>query len=87
MVSIIASLLVLLGLVALLVGSITFIIAAFRTSILWGLGVFLFGPVSIVYLVLHWSDAKKPFYLQLWGVGFVIAASLMAGGEPLWPLH
>lgn len=87
MVSMIASLLVLLGLVALLVGGITFLIAAFRTGILWGLGCLFFGPVSLIYLILHWSEAKKPFYLQLWGVGFVVVASILADGQPLWPLH
>lgn len=86
MVSIIATILVLLGLVALLVGGVTYIIAAFRTSVLWGLGVLFFGPVSLVFLFLHWSKAKQPFYLQLWGIGFIIAASLLADGQAIWPL-
>ncbi len=86
MVSIIATVLVLLGLGALLLGGITYIIAAFRTSILWGLGVLFFGPVSLIFLILHWNEAKKPFYLQLWGVGFVIAAALLADGQAIWPI-
>jgi hypothetical protein len=86
MVSIIATILVLLGLVALLVGGVAYIIAAFRTSVLWGLGVLFFGPVSLVFLFLHWSEAKKPFFLQLWGIGFIIAATLLADGQAIWPL-
>jgi hypothetical protein len=87
MVSILASLFVLVGLGVLILGSLAFLIAAFRTSILWGLGVFFFGPLSLVYLIVHWSDAKKPFYLQLCGIGFIILASILSDGQNPWPLN
>jgi hypothetical protein len=86
MVSLLASILVILGLIAVLVGSITFIIAAFRSSVLWGVGVLLFGPVSLAYLILHWSEAKKPFFLQLWGIGFIVVAALASEANLPWPL-
>src|SRR5690554_1847112 len=34
-----------------------------------GLGCILLSPVSLIFLILHWSDAKNPFFLQLVGVG------------------
>ena len=50
-----------LGLAVFFIGGIGFLIAAFRTSILWGLAVLLISPVAIVYLIVHWQDAKGPF--------------------------
>ena len=39
-----------------------FLIAAFKNSILWGLGCLLLYPVSIIFLILNWSEAKNPFF-------------------------
>ena len=50
-----------LGLAVFFIGGIGFLIAAFRTSILWGLAVLFIAPVAIVYLIVHWQDAKGPF--------------------------
>lgn len=66
-----------IGFLIVVIGSIGFLIAAFRTSILWGLGCLLISPVSLVYLILHWSDAKNPFLLQLAGLAIVFFAALM----------
>ncbi|MCL6235320.1 hypothetical protein M5F03_09125 [Acinetobacter sp. ANC 5579] len=52
-----------LGLAIILIGGLGFLIAAFKTSILWGLGCLLFYPISIVFLILYWQDAKNPFFL------------------------
>ncbi|WP_298142647.1 hypothetical protein [uncultured Acinetobacter sp.] len=54
-----------LGLILFIVGGIGILIAALRTSLLWGLGCLLFWPVSIAFIALHWSEAKNPFFLQL----------------------
>ncbi len=52
-----------LGLAIILIGGLGFLIAAFKTSILWGLGCLLFYPISLVFLILYWQDAKNPFFL------------------------
>ncbi|WP_257229995.1 hypothetical protein [Acinetobacter sp. YH12251] len=52
-----------LGFAIILIGGLGFLIAAFKTSILWGLGCLLFYPISIVFLILYWQDAKNPFFL------------------------
>lgn len=44
------------------------LVAAFRTSILWGLGCLFITPVSLVFLVTNWSVARNPFFLQLLGI-------------------
>ncbi len=69
-----------LGLIIAFIGGFAFLVAAFRTSVLWGLGCFLFAPVSIFYLFFHWPKAKKPFLIQIIGVAIIIA-SMFAGGE------
>ncbi|OTG84248.1 hypothetical protein B9T33_00130 [Acinetobacter sp. ANC 5054] len=65
-----------LGFVIIFIGAIGFLIAAFKTSILWGLGCLLLSPISIVFLILYWQDAKNPFFLQLIGLFVVFLGSM-----------
>lgn len=65
-----------LGFAIIFIGAIGFLIAVFRTSILWGIGCLLFYPISIVFLILYWSDAKNPFFLQLIGIFIVFLGSM-----------
>ena len=69
-------LLIYLGFAIIIIGAIGFLIAAFRNSILWGLGCLLFSPISIVFLILYWQEAKNPFFLQLIGLGLVFLGSM-----------
>lgn len=64
------------GIVLLLVGGLFFLIAAFRESLLWGLGVLFLPVVPLIFLIVHWHRAKGPFFLQLYGLGFVLLAVL-----------
>ena len=66
-----------LGLVLLVIGGIWFIIAAFKEGILWGLGVLFVPFVSLVFLILGWPEAKRPFFLQLTGIGLIVLAALV----------
>ncbi len=70
-----------IGIGLIFIGGLGFLIAAFQTSIWWGLGCLLLYPVSIVYLLMHWSEAKNPFLLQLLGLGLVLLATVL-GGKP-----
>ena len=65
-----------LGFAVILIGAIGFLIAAFKNSILWGLGCLLFSPISIIFLILYWQDAKNPFFLQLIGILIVFLGSM-----------
>lgn len=60
-----------LGVALVVVGGIGTLIAAFRTSLVWGLACFLFAPASLAFLILHWDVARNPFLLQLAGTGLV----------------
>lgn len=70
-----------LGVIVAAVGGIRLLIAAFRASPLWGLGVLFIGPVSLIFVVTHWYEAKPAFMNQVAGfliaaVGVVLASSL-----------
>ena len=64
-----------LGLGVFIIGGIGTLIAAFKTSILWGLGCLFIAPVSLIFLVLHWDVAKNPFFLQLAGIAMAFLGS------------
>lgn len=68
------------GLGIFIIGGIGLLIAAFRTHILWGLGVLLVAPVAIIYLIVHWQDAKGPFKLQIFGLLIIVAFAYVNGG-------
>ncbi len=59
--------LVYLGLAIFVIGGIGTLIAAFKTSLLWGLGCLFISPISLIFLIVHWNVAKNPFFLQLVG--------------------
>ena len=65
------------GLIALVAG-IWLLVVAFKTSVWWGLGSLLIGPVALVFVIMHWQVAKKPFLIQLVGVAICAIGILMA---------
>lgn len=65
-----------IGFLVMFIGAIGTLIAAFSTSVWWGLGCLLLSPVSLLFLVMHWDVAKNPFFLQV--AGFVVV--LIGGG-------
>lgn len=69
-----------LGLLISIIGSIGLVIAAFRTSILWGLAVLFLWPFSIFYLIFHWQEAKGAFKLQLFGFLILIVCAFINEG-------
>jgi uncharacterized membrane protein len=72
-----------IGFFIIIIGAIGFLIAAFKESIFWGLGCLLLSPVSIVFLLMHWPEAKNPFFLQLVGLALVVFAASM-GSEVIY---
>lgn len=66
--------LALLGVIMAIAGGIGLLIAAFKTSLLWGIGSFLFTPVALVFVLLHWDVARNPFLLALGGLALSFIA-------------
>ena len=66
-----------------LIGGIWFLVVAFRQSVWWGLGSIFIPFVSLIFLIMHWADAKKPFFVSLLGaVIIIVVAILMPGAIP-----
>ena len=70
--------LLILGGLIVFIGAIWFLIESFRESVLWGLGCLILAPVQLVFLILHWGVAKKPFGLQLLGVVLIFLGAMFA---------
>jgi hypothetical protein len=66
-----------LGSIVMLVGGVMFLIAAFSESVLWGLGCMFVPFVSLFFLILHWPEAKKGFFIQLAGAALVVISMLI----------
>ena len=69
------------GGILLLIGSIMFIVNAFKVSVAWGLGVLFLAPVGLVFLVKNWQESKKSFLLSIVGTVLVIAGVML--GQPV----
>ena len=42
-----------IGLIIFIVGGLGLLIAAFKTNILWGVGIIIIAPAALVFTVLH----------------------------------
>ncbi|WP_269526041.1 hypothetical protein [Coraliomargarita parva] len=64
----------LIGLAIVIIGWIWLLIESFSVSVLWGLGCLLLSPVQLIFLIVHWSEAKKPFFMQLSGLALIFVS-------------
>lgn len=67
----------LIGVGIFIIGGIAFLIAAFRTSFLWGVGCLFLSPISVLYLIFHWRDAKLPFFIQVVGIVMIVSGTFV----------
>lgn len=66
------------GLIVALVFGIMILIQAFKTSLLWGLAYIFIPFASLVYIVKHWEDTKKPFLYSLASLPLFIVGGVLA---------
>ena len=60
-----------------MVFGVILLVKAFQTSILWGLG-YLFVPfLSLVFVVMHWQETKKPFLYLLAGSAVMVVGLVL----------
>ena len=58
--------LIILLAIVVLVSWVWLLVVAFKESVLWGILVFLFSPVTaIIFAILNWREAKKPFLVYM----------------------
>lgn len=79
MIEALGTLVMVVGALMLVIGSIWFVVTAFQESVLWGLGVLFVPFVHLVFLLLGWDRAKRPFFLQLFGIAVVVFAAFVLG--------
>ncbi len=56
---------------------IKLIVLAFQTSVLWGLGYLLVPFVALIFVIMHWSEAGKPFLMSLISIPFFVGGVLL----------
>lgn len=79
--SILATALVISSFALLILGSLWYVITAFRVSLWWGLGNIFVPFVSIIFLFVHWKKAIKPFLVSLLGIILIFLSLYFL---PLW---
>jgi hypothetical protein len=60
---------------------IWFLILAFQESVLWGIGCMCVPLVWLIYLIQHWDEAKRPFFVQLSALAPYFLAIMLGGGS------
>jgi hypothetical protein len=70
--------LMVLGVTIGLVGYIWIVVIAFDESILWGLGSLFIGLVALIFVLMHWDRAAKPFLINLAGCALLFLGSFMS---------
>jgi hypothetical protein len=59
------ALLIILSIIS-LIAWIWLLVVAFKEHVMWGLGVFFLSPIlAIVFAIMHWQEAKKPFLIYI----------------------
>jgi hypothetical protein len=71
--------LLVLGIALSVIGGIWLLITAFQESVGWGVACLLLPIVGLIFVFLHWEEAKKPFLIGLGGNLLLIAAHAMKG--------
>jgi hypothetical protein len=80
---ILGMILVIVGALIAIVFGIQLLIVAFQTSVLWGLG-YLFVPfVALIFVIVHWDVARKPFLRGLIAIPFYALGILLVGSKTL----
>ncbi|WP_170113014.1 hypothetical protein [Ahniella affigens] len=69
--------LMIVGIGLALVGGLWLLVKAFQTSILWGLGCLFLAPVQLVFIIMHWDVAKKPFLYYLAGIVIMVIGTVL----------
>ncbi|MEL7235731.1 MAG: hypothetical protein AAGK74_14605 [Chloroflexota bacterium] len=85
--TVVGYILLVIGLLLALYGGISLLIIAFRKSILWGLGCLFVPFVSLVFAIMNWDEAGRPFLISvggsiLYGSGASLAGRTVASGVP-----
>ena len=75
---ILALIFIVIGSLIALVYGILLLVKAFQVSILWGLAYLLIPFAALVFIIVHWEVAKKPFLMSLLSIPFIVIGLILA---------
>ena len=75
---ILALIFIVIGSLIALVYGIILLVKAFQVSILWGLAYLLIPFAALVFIIVHWEVAKKPFLMSLLSIPFIVIGLILA---------
>lgn len=73
--------LVLAGYAFMFIGGIMILIAAFKESVLWGLGTLIVPLVGLIFVITHWEESKNGFLLNIGGLVLAVVGAVLGGGH------
>ncbi|HPF70578.1 MAG TPA: hypothetical protein PLQ13_07925 [Candidatus Krumholzibacteria bacterium] len=76
---VIATVMMIAGVLVAAVAGVWFLVVAFRQGVLWGLGCMFLPFVSLVFLVMHWDKAARPFLIKVAALVPVFLGAFLAG--------
>ena len=76
----VGGILIAIGTLIALVYGIILIVKAFQVSIWWGLAYLLIPFAALVFIIVHWEVAKKPFLMSLLCIPFIFIGLFLAPG-------
>ena len=62
------SAMLLTGYIIVVLGGLWMLVVIFQTSVVWGILSILVPFVSLLFVIMHWDDTKRPFLVQLVGL-------------------
>ena len=78
--AVLGGLVMVVGGILVLVGGVWLLVEAFMESIWWGLAYVFIPFASLLFLILHWERAGKPFLISLGGGALIVLAMFAMGG-------
>ncbi|HLN28583.1 MAG TPA: hypothetical protein VK395_12645 [Gemmataceae bacterium] len=67
-----------IGWLVCLVALIWIVVLAFQESVLWGLGCLFLAPISLVFVIMYWDEARRPFFIWLRGFVLLILGDVLS---------
>lgn len=73
--------LIIVALPVLVAGGVMFMQVTFKHGFLWTIACIAFAPAQFLFLLLHWDESKKSFFIQLAGTALLALGVLLGPPE------
>lgn len=70
-----------IGIIISAFAGIWFLVVAFKESVIWGLCCLFLPFASLIFLFVHWSEAKRPFLWSLLAIIPLVAGAMLMGPD------